>query len=129
MSDSAGDRPRGAGQKSAAVHPTALCEAQSIGEGSRVEAFASIAADCIVGHDCTIAEHAVLGLGVHLADDVRALTGARILVLAAHPDDESLGAGGTLAANAVRSEAIRVWIATDGTGQEGVSPEDAVTMF
>ncbi len=51
------------------------------------------------------------------------LTAARILVLAAHPDDESLGAGGTLAANAGRAEAIRVWIATDGTGQEGVSPE------
>ncbi len=52
------------------------------------------------------------------------LTGARILVLAAHPDDESLGAGGTLALNAGKAEAIRVWIATDGTGQEGVEPED-----
>ncbi|HWZ86212.1 MAG TPA: PIG-L family deacetylase [Thermoanaerobaculia bacterium] len=50
------------------------------------------------------------------------LTGARILVLAAHPDDESFGAGGTLAANAGKAEAIRVWIATDGTGQEGVEP-------
>jgi len=53
------------------------------------------------------------------------LTGARILVLAAHPDDESLGAGGTLALNAGRAEAIRLWIATDGTGQEGVEPEEA----
>jgi LmbE family N-acetylglucosaminyl deacetylase/glycosyltransferase involved in cell wall biosynthesis len=53
------------------------------------------------------------------------LTGARILVLAAHPDDESFGAGGTLALNADRAEAIRVWIATDGTGQEGVGPEEA----
>lgn len=53
------------------------------------------------------------------------LTGARILALAAHPDDESLGAGGTLAVNAGKAEAIRVWIATDGTGQEGVSPEGA----
>jgi LmbE family N-acetylglucosaminyl deacetylase/glycosyltransferase involved in cell wall biosynthesis len=52
------------------------------------------------------------------------LTGARILVLAAHPDDESFGAGGTLASNAGRAEAIRVWIATDGTGQEGVTPSE-----
>ncbi|HEY1435542.1 MAG TPA: PIG-L family deacetylase, partial [Thermoanaerobaculia bacterium] len=48
------------------------------------------------------------------------LTGARILVLAAHPDDESFGAGGALAASVGKAEAIRVWIATDGTGQEGV---------
>ena len=53
------------------------------------------------------------------------LTAGRILVLAAHPDDESLGAGGTLALNAGRSEAIRIWIATDGTGQDGVSADDA----
>jgi LmbE family N-acetylglucosaminyl deacetylase/glycosyltransferase involved in cell wall biosynthesis len=53
------------------------------------------------------------------------LTGARILVLAAHPDDESFGAGGTLALSAGKAEAIRIWIATDGTGQEGVTPEGA----
>ncbi len=53
------------------------------------------------------------------------LTGARILALAAHPDDETFGAGGTLAVNAGKAQAIRVWIATDGTGQEGVSAEDA----
>jgi LmbE family N-acetylglucosaminyl deacetylase/glycosyltransferase involved in cell wall biosynthesis len=51
------------------------------------------------------------------------LTGARILALAAHPDDETLGAGGTLAVNSKRAEAIRVWIATDGTRQEGAGSE------
>ena len=53
------------------------------------------------------------------------LSGARILVLAAHPDDEVLGAGGTLASRAGKAEAILVWIATDGGRQEGVEPADA----
>lgn len=50
------------------------------------------------------------------------LTGARLLILAAHPDDETLGAGGTIVLNAGRAEAIQVWIATDGARQEGVDP-------
>lgn len=53
------------------------------------------------------------------------LTGARILALAAHPDDESLGAGGTIALSAGKAQALRIWIATDGTSQEGVDPEKA----
>ncbi len=50
------------------------------------------------------------------------LSAARILVLAAHPDDEILGAGGTLALNAADAEEVRIWIATDGTRQEGAGP-------
>lgn len=53
------------------------------------------------------------------------LTGARILALAAHPDDETFGAGGVLAANAGLVRSIRIWVATDGTGQEGVDPAGA----
>jgi LmbE family N-acetylglucosaminyl deacetylase len=52
------------------------------------------------------------------------LSAARILVLAAHPDDEILGAGGTLALNAAGAEAIAIWIATDGTRQEGAVPDE-----
>lgn len=51
------------------------------------------------------------------------LAADRILVLAAHPDDEVLGAGGFLALSSERGSAIQVWIATDGTAQEGAEEE------
>src|SRR6202162_2374954 len=52
------------------------------------------------------------------------LSAGRILVLAAHPDDEILGPGGTLAVNAGMAEAIRIWVATDGVRQEGTEPDE-----
>ncbi len=50
------------------------------------------------------------------------LAGKRILVLAAHPDDEVAGPGGTLCLRAPAAESVRTWIATDGTSQEAVTP-------
>ena len=50
------------------------------------------------------------------------LSAERILVLAAHPDDEVLGAGGTMALNAGKAEAIRIWVATDGGRQQSAEP-------
>ena len=48
--------------------------------------------------------------------------GERVLVLAAHPDDETLGAGGLLAACAQRDVAVTVVVATDGEGSHPGSP-------
>src|SRR4051812_8453262 len=40
--------------------------------------------------------------------------GMHILVVAAHPDDETLGAGGTMAWHAARGDHVYVCILTDG---------------
>jgi LmbE family N-acetylglucosaminyl deacetylase/glycosyltransferase involved in cell wall biosynthesis len=55
------------------------------------------------------------------------LTAGKVLVLAAHPDDEVLGAGGLIALCAESGSAVRIWIATDGTAQEGADAEGAAS--
>jgi LmbE family N-acetylglucosaminyl deacetylase len=48
--------------------------------------------------------------------NLRAITGGRALVLAPHPDDESLGCGGLIAAACAAGEPPIVVILTDGAG-------------
>lgn len=49
---------------------------------------------------------------------------ARVLVIAAHADDEALGCGGTLALHASRGDEVRALFMTDGVGSRGAG-EDA----
>lgn len=42
-----------------------------------------------------------------------------ILIIAAHPDDEALGCGGTMARHAAAGDRVRVIFFTDGTGARG----------
>jgi N-acetylglucosamine malate deacetylase 1 len=49
----------------------------------------------------------------------------RVLVVAAHPDDEVLGMGGTIAAHADRGDVLRVLVVTDGSSTQ--YPGDADT--
>lgn len=46
---------------------------------------------------------------------------SEILVLAAHPDDETLGCGGTIAAHAAAGDRIHVVFLTEGVGARGAS--------
>lgn len=56
-------------------------------------------------------------------------SGQRILVLAPHPDDESLGCGGTLLQHVLGDDVVRVLIATDGSRSRAgnLNSEDMAT--
>lgn len=53
------------------------------------------------------------------------LDGGRLVVLAAHPDDETLGAGGLIAAAAARGAEIVVVVATDGEAADAGATDAA----
>ncbi len=60
----------------------------------------------------------VLAEGRYAPFKASRLVGARVLVLAPHPDDESLGCGGSLALHANNSDPIKVVFLTDGVWGE-----------
>jgi UDP-2-acetamido-3-amino-2,3-dideoxy-glucuronate N-acetyltransferase len=61
------------------VDPTALCDAVSVGSGTRVDAFVCISSEVTIGRRCTLHRHTVLNGVIALADDVVVQTGARLL--------------------------------------------------
>jgi len=52
------------------VHPHALCESDSIGERTRVWAFAHVMPGAVIGADCNIGDHAFIETGARIGDRV-----------------------------------------------------------
>ncbi|HEY0787056.1 MAG TPA: PIG-L family deacetylase, partial [Thermoanaerobaculia bacterium] len=54
--------------------------------------------------------------------ETTALRGERMLVVAPHPDDETIGCGGLLALHVAEGRDCRVIVVTDGSAHAGASP-------
>ena len=52
------------------VHPTALVESDSIGDGTRVWAYVHILAGAVIGRDCNIGDHGYVEGGAYIGNNV-----------------------------------------------------------
>jgi len=60
------------------VHPQALVEAEDIGEGTRIWAFAHVMQGAVVGSHCNICDHAFIESNVTIGDGVTIKNGVAI---------------------------------------------------
>ena len=55
---------------SVSVHPASVCESQTVGEGTRLWAFAHVMDGAVIGRNCSICDHAFIESGARLGDGV-----------------------------------------------------------
>lgn len=60
------------------VHPQGICESTSVGEGTRVWAFAHVLPGAVIGADCNICDHVFIENDVVIGDRVTIKSGVQI---------------------------------------------------
>jgi len=75
------------------VHRLALCESDTIGDGTRIWAFAHIMPRAIVGCDCNIGDHAFVESGAVVGDRVTLKNGVLVWDGVTILDDAFIGPG------------------------------------
>jgi len=75
------------------LHPTALCESECVGRGTRVWAFAHVMADAEVGRDCNICGHVFIESGAQVGSRVTIKNNVSIWNGVTLEDDVFVGPG------------------------------------
>jgi acetyltransferase-like isoleucine patch superfamily enzyme len=75
------------------VHRLALCESDSIGDGTRIWAFAHVMHGAVVGRDCNIGDHAFIESGAVVGDRVTVKNGVLIWDGVTIADEAFIGPG------------------------------------
>ncbi len=78
-------------------HPTAIVETDAVGEGTRILAFAHIAAGARIGRDCNVCDHALVESDVLIGDRVTVRSGVQLSSGITIEDDVIIGPNATLA--------------------------------
>ena len=89
------------------IDPSARLEADVLGDGSRVLAYARVAAGATIGRNCVIHDHAVVIGHVTLEDDVNVHTGAQVLGSVHVEQGVTVGAGALVGAGQFDGDASK----------------------
>jgi UDP-2-acetamido-3-amino-2,3-dideoxy-glucuronate N-acetyltransferase len=73
------------------VHPLGCCESNSVGEGTRVWAFAHVLEGAVIGRDCNLCDHTYVEQGARIGDRVTVKNGVAIWDGVTVEDDVFLG--------------------------------------
>ena len=71
------------------IHEKALVETDTIGDGTRIWAFAHVMADVVIGKECNIGDHAFIESGVRIGDRGSSVSTGTLGVLARAPGPTS----------------------------------------
>jgi len=74
-------------------HPTALCESDDIGGGTRIWAYAHVMNNAHIGTNCNICDHVFIESGVHIGDRVTVKNQALLYTGVTIEDDVFVGPG------------------------------------
>jgi UDP-2-acetamido-3-amino-2,3-dideoxy-glucuronate N-acetyltransferase len=79
------------------VHPQALCESSSVGENTRIAAFAHVLSGATIGKDCNICDHVFVANDVVIGDRVTINCGVQLWDGLRVADDVFIGPNVTFA--------------------------------
>ncbi len=75
------------------THRLALCESDSVGDGTRIWAFAHVMSGAVVGRDCNLGDHAFVESGARVGDRVTIKNGVLVWDGVSIADDVFVGPG------------------------------------
>jgi acetyltransferase-like isoleucine patch superfamily enzyme len=98
------------------LHPHALCESITVGEGTRVWAFAHVLAKARIGRDCNICDHVFIENDVVIGDRVTVKCGVQLWDGLRVGDDVFIGPNATFSndkyprSKKYQTEVLQTWI-------------------
>lgn len=79
----------------ASIHPQALCESESVGDGTRIWAFAHVLPGAVIGEDCNICDHVFIENDVIVGNRVTIKSGVQLWDGVRLSDDVFVGPNAT----------------------------------